>query len=157
MVRDILGNGQHSPSWRSWSDLRCAASGHGLQKHRARRSKRRVACLSSRTATWNCTSSRRKGTARRRRPRVVTGTCAMMKTRISWRKTCQWFVTVWFGGQGGMSGSRQKPRFAELRRYVLSDWSVHVDIEKKRHSVLKRVVFGGIIDAEKCILLFSTP
>ena len=54
-----------------------------------------------------------------------------------------------------MSGSRQKPRFAELRRYVLSDWSVHVDTEEKGISVLKRFVFGGIIDAEKCILLFQ--
>lgn len=157
MAGDILGNGQHSPSWQSWSDQRCVASGHGLQKHRARRLKHRVECLSSRTATWNCKSSHGKGMVRRRRPRAATGTCAMMKMKISWRKTWQWVVRVWFSGQGGMSGSRQKPRFAELRRYVLSDWSVHVDIEKKRHLLWKRVVFDGIIDAGKCILLFSTP
>ena len=66
------------------------------------------------------------------------------------------FVRLRFGGKGGMLGSRKKPRFAEPRSYVLSDWSVHIKFEG---SVFCSGMseFGGIVDAEMCILLFSTP
>lgn len=116
------------PNWQSWLDQRCAASTHEPQKHQARHSKRRIACQLSRTATWSYRSFHMRSTVDRRPLQAAIATCARMRMTISWRTTWQWLVREWSGGQGGMSRSRRKPRFAEPRRYVLSDWSVHINV-----------------------------